>query len=311
MKKDAYICEMAPRDGLQILNRSARIPAKDRVALIEALQRSGLPYIEAGAFVSERRMPAMADTADVLAHCRPYAGQLAALVPNLRYYERFAAAKNLDTVALFVSASESYSVKNTRMSMEEALGAAVAVATAATRDGYRVRAHVSGAFRDLTDENLPTPLDDILHVCTRLREQGEDMVVALADTDGRATVEDVDRVVARVGGAIGLEGVGVHLHDRGGAGLDKARTAWNAGVRVFDAAVGGIGGNPTALDNAVGNVATESLIEMLEAMGASTGVDMEALIDAGELITRMSAAVGDPLPPSPVLARALARRRET
>ena len=311
MKPDVTICEMAPRDGLQMLNRSASIPLEDRVALVAALQRAHLQYIEAGAFVSPRRVPAMADSADLFARLSPYAGELAALVPNLAHFERCAAAPNVDTVALFVSASPWYALANTRMTVEEALSAAAEVAVAAVARGYRVRAHVSGAFRDLTDANGETAAADTAQVCARLRQTHTATVIVLADTDGRATEADVQRVISRVDGAMGLDGIGVHLHDRDGNGLAKARAAYALGVRVFDAAAGGIGGNPTVLADAAGNVATEALVRMLEAQGARTGIDWEALIDAGAIVARMAERVGDPPPPSAVLAAALDERNSS
>ncbi len=298
---------MAPRDGLQVLNRRARIPLDERVALVGDLQRAGLPYVEAGAFVSPRRVPAMADTAELLARCRR--GGLAALCPNMKYYNKLRESPHLDTVALFVSASEPYSRRNTRMGVDEALTAAAEVARAARADGYAVRAHVSGAFRDLTPDDRPTEAAVVVRVVERLREAAPGMEVALADTDGRATSEDVERVLGALADAVGLEGIGVHLHDREGRALEHARRAWRVGVRVFDAAVGGVGGNPTALDDCVGNLATEALVRLLEdELGVRTGIDWDALIDAGARVTAMARAVGDPPPPSPVLARALRER---
>ncbi len=308
----AVVCEMSPRDGLQVVNRSGAIPLDDRVALVADLARAGLPYIEVGAFVSARRVPGMADTARLLERlgCRAESGpvRLGVLIPNMKYYKEFHASGGAADVAVFVSASEAYSLKNTRMSLDEALDAAVDVARAALRDGYGVRAHVSGAFRDLTADNRPTPAATVEAVCSRLRAACSTMVIALADTDGRAGPEDIERVAAHLRTAIGLDGIGVHLHDRAGSGLRNARVAWEEGIRVFDGAVGGIGGNPTALDDPVGNVATEALVDLLEGLGVRTGVDREALIDAGERIARMTEQVGDPPPPSETLRAALLRR---
>jgi len=301
---------MAPRDGLQAVNRSASIPLDSRVALIEALQSAHLPYIEAGAFVSERRVPAMADTAELLARCAPYDGELAALVPNIRHYERFAAG-TAGTVALFVSASEEYSQKNTRMSVDQALAAAREVAVAAIRDGFALRAHVSGAFRTLGEDDQPVQPGNVERVCARLREMNATMAIALADTDGRATNEDMERIFGHIDSRIGLDGIGAHIHDRAGNGIGKARAAWDAGVRMYDSAAGGIGGNPTALADAVGNLATEELVRMLTDLGAETGIDWDRLIDAGAIITRMTEFVGDPAPPSTILAAALTERRDT
>ena len=292
MRRDVILCEMAPRDGLQALNRASVIPLDQRVRFIETLQRARLHYIEAGAFVSAKRMPAMADSAGLFARLTAYDGELAALVPNMKYFEKCAAASNVDTVALFVSASEAYSLKNTRMTIVEALNAAAEVCAAALGKGYGVRAHVSGAFRSLTRENTPTPADEVVRVCERLRAAGgEGMTVALADTDGNAREDDLRRIVPTVEAAMGLEGVGVHLHDRGGRGVDNARVAYELGVRVFDSAVGGIGGNPTAVDDPAGNVATELLVEMFEGMGVATGLDREALDAAVAMIREMEARV--------------------
>jgi hydroxymethylglutaryl-CoA lyase len=194
------------------------------------------------------------------------------------------------------------------MTVDEALAAAGEVARAAVVRGYGVRAHVSGAFRDLTETNGETPAAETVRVIERLRAAHAPMVVALADTDGRAGEADVERVVSHVARTLGLYGVAVHLHDRGGNGLAKARAAYALGVRIFDAAAGGIGGNPTVLADAAGNLATEALVRALEVQGARTGVDWEALVDAGSIITKMAARVGDPPPPSETLAAALRAR---
>lgn len=316
---------MSPRDGLQVVNRSGEIAREDRAALIDDLRRARLPYIEAGAFVSARRVPAMGDTGELLARCaaaRPAGGeepprgasaggsQLGVLIPNLQYYNMFrASGGHADTVAVFVSASEAYSVKNTRMTGKEALDAAVAVVRAARADGYAVRAHVSGAFRDLTEKNRPSREEDVLAVCAPLRAENASMVIALADTDGRAGEVDIARVVGHLKNALGIDHLGVHLHDRGGSALRCARVAFDAGIRVFDGAVGGVGGNPTALADPVGNVATEGLVALFESLGAETGVDRDALFDAGERIARMTQLVGDPPPPSVLLREELERRR--
>jgi len=307
MKRDVMICEMAPRDGLQVLNRSAKVPLEMRVRLVETLQRAALPYIEAGAFVSPKRIPAMEDSAELFGRLSPYTGELAALVPNRKYYGQMRDVGNVDTVALFVSASEAYSRKNTRMSVDEALAAALDVAASAVADGYRVRAHISGAFRDLTEENGPTPEQKTVEVCERLRAARGDMVLALADTDGRAGEEDVERVLAAIGERLGFDGIGVHLHDRAGRGMAKVQAAYDAGVRVFDSAVGGIGGNPSALADPVGNVATEELVALFEGGGVTTGVDMAALTDAGRIVWEMSKLVDEPRPPSRRLAENLRR----
>lgn len=296
------ICEMSPRDGLQALDRAGALPLARRVELVRALQRAGMPYIEAGSFVSPRVHPSMAATAELMAEIEPRGGQLAALVPNRKHYERFRAARNLDTVALFVSASEEYSLANTRMTIEQALDSAAEVAAAASEDGYRLRAHLSGAFRDLTAANRPSSDGLVVKICERLAGMGCEEV-ALADTDGRAAPADIERVIGAAIESLGQSRIGVHLHDRSGFGIANAYVAYAAGVRTFDAAVGGIGGSKAVGGGAVGNIATEELVSLFEAMGVETGVDLEALLEAGEIIRQMAAELGQPSPPSKLLDR--------
>jgi len=297
------ICEMAPRDGLQALNRSAALALGVRLELVETLQRAGLPYIEVGSFVSPRVHLSMADTAELMGRVEPGAGQLAALVPNRKYYERFREAPNLDTVALFVSASEEYSLANTRMTIEEALDSASEVAAAARSDGYRLRAHLSGAFRDLIEANRPSSEEAVVAICGRLLEMGCEEV-ALADTDGRAAPDDIERVSCAALATLGAERIGVHLHDRYGFGLTNAYVAYGAGVRTFDAAVGGIGGSKAVGAGAVGNIATEELVSLFQAMGVETGIDLNVLLEAAGIVGRMAAELGEPPPPSKLLAGA-------
>lgn len=310
MREKVFICEMSPRDGMQILNRSAKIPLQMRLSLIETLQRSGLQYMEIGSFVRADRHPEMKDTPDLARQVGVYGGQLAVLVPKIEYYWKLASANlpSIDTVALFIAIPERYSWDNTHMTPEKALEAACEVAAAAKENGYRVRAHVSGAFRNLAKENHETPAEKVAESCKRLIENGCD-VVALADTDGRALSEDIVRVISYVGKELGgLERIGVHLHDRYGDGLVKAWIAYENDVRIFDSAVGGIGGNQVVKSGAVGNLSTEELVYMFESRGVPTGVDLKILLEASEIIYKMAKDVGDPPPPSKLLADWLIHR---
>jgi hydroxymethylglutaryl-CoA lyase len=294
---------------MQILNRDALIPIEARVELIRRLQAAGLAYIEVGSFVNPKVVPAMGDTARLadLVDAATYKGELAALVPNMRNFELFEATGSLNTVALFVSAAEGYSQKNTRMSVRESLDQARQISEAAIKDGYKVRAHVSAAFRDLTESNGPTSEQDVVQVSEELIHMGCE-VVALADTDGRATPLDIARVISAVDRNLTLERIGVHIHDRYGLGLVNAKVAYDLGVRIFDSAVGGIGGNQ-AVRRSVGNIATEELVNMFHEMNVDTGIDMPALISAGELIYEMTKLVGDPPPPSKFLQEEIERTR--
>jgi len=289
------VCEMAPRDGLQMLNRAGNVPRAQRVALARTLLRAGFPYIELGSFVHPRFV-AMADFPELLAELAVpagYPGELAALVPNEKGYERFRAAPHLTTVALFVAASEHYSQHNTGMSIDAAMAQAERVAAAARADGKRLRAHLSAAFRDLTPEDRPTDAARVADLAQRLLAMGCSCV-ALADTDGRATRADLERVLGAVGP---LDRIGLHLHDRWGLAVRNAWAAYGLGVRTFDAAVGGIGGNKL-LGRAPGNVATEELLEMFRQEDIPTGIDRAVVAEALGLVAEMARAAGEPEPPS-------------
>jgi len=298
------ICDVTLRDGMQALNRDAVVPIEERRRLAEALQRAGVPYLEVGSFVNPRVIPAMADTPELLAALDPAPGrELAALVPNLKYYRKLREAPHVDTVALLVSASERYSRVNTRMSREQAVAAAREVASAARGDGYRVRAYLSYAFREMGDDGDDMSADTVVGLCEQLLEEGC-QTLALSDTDGRATLRHVELTVTRLAEALGTEPLGVHLHDRYGTGLANALRAYQLGVRTFDSSVGGIGGN-RLVKNAVGNVATEELVYMFEGLGVDTGVDADALLEAGRIVHGMARRVGDPVPPSKLLKERL------
>src|SRR5262245_6320685 len=187
MPEQVMICEMSPRDGMQSVNRDCRIPIELRLKLIDALKRARFPYIEAASFVSPKVFPQFADSVEVLTRAGAYEpGQLAALVPNLKYYEQFKSTPNLKCVAVFLSASDEYSRKNKRISLEDDLADAKQIAAAAKAHGQAIRAHLSGAFRDLTAENREANPRQVERVCRDLIDAGCESV-ALADTDGRAT----------------------------------------------------------------------------------------------------------------------------
>ncbi|MGB7489591.1 MAG: hydroxymethylglutaryl-CoA lyase, partial [Thermoanaerobaculia bacterium] len=292
---EVKICDVSLRDGMQILNRHAVIPMEARLQLAEALVRSGVPYIEVGSFVNPRVVPAMQDTSEVLRRLPPYDGQIAALAPTLEYYELLRQAERVNTVALFVSASEEYAQKNTHMSVAESLAAAAKVAAAAKADGYRLRGYLSYAFRDRSQRDGLMPAAQVSEISHQLIEMGCEMV-ALSDTDGLATPNDIERVVGHVSQELGLDHIGVHLHDRRGLGVTNAFVAYKAGVRIFDASIGGIGGAIT-VRHSIGNVATEELVAMFDSLGVSTGVDVRPLIEAGCRVSQMADFVGDPPPP--------------
>lgn len=304
------ICEMSPRDGVQSLGGSKTapriVPTERKLALISALRAAGLQFIEATAFVSGKVMPQMADAEQIGAQLQPDTGcQLAALVPNLKHYERFRLSR-CDTVSLFVSASEEYSQKNMGVALETALGWAAEVAAAARTNGRRLRAHVSGAFQDVFT-GAAADASAVARVASRLIEMGCECV-ALADTNGETNPRRMREILRDLRREVDVRKLGVHLHDRSGAALANALAALDEGVRVFDASVGGIGGSSKAVAGGrptAGNIATEELVEMLEGMGVATGVDRAKLIDAGRIIWEITQETQDAAPPSRLLREQL------
>lgn len=306
MAERVTICEMALRDGMQVLNRSARIPLEMRLALLQALQVAGLGYIEVGSFVSAGAFPQFQDTPELFqsAGLPGYSGQLAALVPNVKYYEKYKDTPNLTTVALFLSASEAYSQQNKRMSIDEDLAESKKLAAQARRHGHRLRAHLSAAFRNLPPHEGPADLEVVARMCSELLDMGCE-VVALADTDGTATPQDMQRTIAHLGSRIDITRLGVHLHDRFGQAIANAWEAFRLGIRVFDSAVGGIGGNK-AVEKSVGNIATEELVHLFSLLGVETGIDLKALEQALMIVYKMTQLVGDPRPSTRIMDEILA-----
>ncbi len=292
---------------MQVMNRHAIIPLEARLQLVDALIRANVPYIEVGSFVNPRVVPAMADTPEMLRQMPPYDGQIACLVPSLKYYEELKQAERVNTVALFVSASEDYARKNTRMTVDEAVDAAAKVAEAARADGYRIRGYVSFAFRDPSLPESRMPEEQVERITRRLIDMGCE-AVALSDTDGLASPREMQRVIGHIRNEIGLEHIAVHLHDRRGLGITNAYSAYQQGVRIFDASIGGIGGAIT-VRHSIGNISTEELVCMFDSIGVETGIDVEPLIEAGCRVSQMADFVGDPPPPSRIILDELAKRR--
>lgn len=292
------ICDVTLRDGLQALDVEARLPLERRVALFDALRRARLPYIEIGSFVNPHVFPAMKSTPDLLAALDPPgAEEIAVLVPNRKYYEKTRGAANITTMAVLLSASEKYSKINTRMSTDEALAAARQVTDAALADGFRVRAYLSYSFREM--DNTPIPTDRVVRLCESILALGCEMV-AISDTAGTAVPEDIARLTKALRGAVDIDRVGVHFHDRYGLGITNCHVAYEHGVRIFDSAIGGIGGN-RMVKGSVSNVSTEELVFMLRAIGADTGIDFDGLLEAGAVVLGMIDALGAPPSQSKIL----------
>ncbi|MBK5928956.1 hydroxymethylglutaryl-CoA lyase [Rhodobaculum claviforme] len=275
--RDIEIVEVGPRDGLQ--NEARIIPADDKIALIDLLSGAGFTRIEVASFVSPRWVPQMADGAAVLAGIRRAPGVgYSALTPNMKGYLAARAAQ-ADAVAVFGSASEGFSRANLNASVAEALERFAPVCAAARADGVTVRGYVS-CVTDCPFDGPVAP-EAVAHVAAALRAMGC-AEISLGDTLGRATPQAVARMLKAVLEVVPAPALAGHFHDTGGRALANIDVALDHGVRVFDAAVGGLGGCPYA-PGAAGNVATEAVAAHLAARGLHTGLDAEVLARAARL----------------------------
>jgi len=271
------IYEVGPRDGLQ--NEPAPVPTDVKVEFVDRLTAAGLPYIEVSSFVHPRWIPQLADAEDVLTRIRRADGvRYAALVPNQRGLER-AREVALADVAVFVSSSETHNQKNLNRSIDESLEN-IADVMAGLPDDAWTRGYVSMVFGCPYEGEIP--VGDVIRVATRLLELGVDQI-SLGDTVGYGSPRDVRDRMADIATAVPLDKVALHFHDTRGTALANIVAGLDAGVRIYDGAVGGLGGCPYA-PGASGNVATEDLVQMLHAMGIETGVDLDALVDAAAFI---------------------------
>ena len=282
------IVEVSPRDGLQAEART--LPTEIKLELLERLADAGHTAIEVTSFVSPTAVPQLADADDLLARLRRRPGvRYPVLVPNERGLER-ALAAGADEIAVFVSASESYSRKNLRRGTDEALASACAVAKIAVARGLQVRGYVSMVIEDPDDG--PTDPSAVVKTGHALLDAGC-AELSLGDTVGAGTPADVRALLeAHRAAGIGPERLAVHFHDTYGQGLANVLTAIGQGVTVVDASIGGIGGSPFA-KNASGNLATEDLVWMLDGMGITTGVDVRKLAATAQW---MAGQLGHELP---------------
>ncbi len=284
--RDIHICEVGPRDGLQ--NAHHVMPTETKKRWIGALAAAGLEEIEVGSFVPPRLIPAMADTAQIVAHARTLPGlQVVALAPNLKGFER-AMQAGAHKITFPVSASRAHSLANVRMTPEQMVQEVRKCRDLRGADGPQIEGAVSTAFGCTMQGEVPE--DDVLRIAAALAEFCD--CVALADTVGYANPAQVRRIFARVKKEIGDKLEGAHFHNTRGLGLANALAAYEEGVRHFDSSLGGLGGCPFA-PGASGNVVTEDLVFMFESMGLATGIDFDLLLAA-------RAALVNGLPEEPV-----------
>lgn len=276
------IFEMGPRDGLQ--NEKRLIPADEKIALVDLLSTAGFRRIEVTSFVSPKWVPQMADAAQVMAGIRRVPGvSYAVLTPNMQGYEAARAAK-ADEIAIFASASEIFSKANLNATVAESLARFAPVAEAALADGVPVRGYVSMVTDSPFEGDVISP-QDVAKVVAALRDMGC-YEISLGDTIGQATPEKIDAMLAAVLDQMPAEKLAGHYHDTAGRALLNIDASLARGLRVFDAAVGGLGGCPYA-PGAKGNVATESVATYLAAQGYQTGLDMDVVQQAANMARAM------------------------
>ena len=271
--KRITIVEVAPRDGLQA---EARIlPTEAKLLLLERLADAGHSVIEATSFVSPTAVPQLADAEELMRRLSPRRGvRYPVLVPNNKGLDR-ALACGVREIAVFASASESYSRKNLNRSRDEAIAAYAALVGRAKDEGLRVRGYLSMVIADPWDG--PTPVSVAVDAGRRLLDIGCDEL-SLGDTIGVGTPGEITRLVGAYREAgVGPERIALHLHDTYGQALANAYAALISGITAFDASAGGIGGSPFA-KMAGGNLATEDLAWMCRGLGVETGVDIASLV---------------------------------
>ena len=271
MAEFVEIFEVGPRDGLQ--NEKRQIPTAEKIALVDCLSGAGFRRIEVASFVSPKWVPQMADSAEVLAGITRAPGvRYAALTPNMRGYEGARAAR-ADEVAIFGSASEGFSRANLNCSISESMERFAPIMEAAKADEMKVRGYIS-CVTDCPYDG-PTPPAEVARVAAMLRDMGC-YEISLGDTIGQGTPETIaamlDAVLAEVPAAM-LAG---HYHDTSGRALANIEVSIDKGLRVFDAAVGGLGGCPYA-PGAAGNVATEAVAARLSELGCDTGLNLDVV----------------------------------
>ncbi|MNU30028.1 Hydroxymethylglutaryl-CoA lyase YngG [compost metagenome] len=269
------ITDVAPRDGLQ--NQSVTVSAEAKVELIRLLHEAGVASVEATSFVSPKAVPQMADAEQVIAAVSAAMPGLrtSVLVPNMKGLER-AHAAGAREVAVVLSATETMNLKNINMSLARATEVCAQTLDAARRLRLRTRAYVAVAF-DCPFEG-PTPPSVVRQLAQRMAQAGADEIV-IADTIGSAGPGAVKTLFEALAPELPVERLAAHFHDTRGLASANVWAALEAGVRRFDASVGGIGGCPFA-PGAAGNAATEDLVLMAERSGLRTGISLSGLVRA-------------------------------
>lgn len=277
------VFEVGPRDGLQ--NEAKPIPTEMKVQFVHDLMDAGLTWIETTSFVNPKAVPQLADASEVMqAIDRREGVRFPVLVPNERGMDR-ALESGVEAIAVFTAASEEFCQANVRATIDETFQRFQPVIEAARQHNVWTRGYVSMAFHCPYEGQIAP--EKAIEVAQRLFDMGIDEV-AIADTIGRATPQDVGNFLDPAVGTLPMDRLAFHVHDTNGLALTNVLLALEAGITVIDAAAGGLGGCPFA-PGAPGNLATEKLITLLDGLGIETGVDAAAVERAGQTIRQFLA----------------------
>ncbi|HVL01045.1 MAG TPA: hydroxymethylglutaryl-CoA lyase [Dongiaceae bacterium] len=274
MSERVFINEVGLRDGLQ--NQPNPVSTESKLKMAAALIEAGVRQFEAISFVHPKLVPQMADAVEVLAGLRQYDNlQIAALVPNMKGYER-AREQGVGSIGVVLASTDTFNLRNLNMTREQTRETCRQVIAQARADGVFVRAYISGALACPYDGKTPV---DVVHQLTADMIQAGADEISIADTIGAGNPQQITDILRPLVQQFGADRFNLHLHDTRGMALAMAWAGVAEGVRRFDSSIGGLGGCPFA-PGASGNVATEDLVYLLEEAGFDTGIDIQALRQA-------------------------------
>ncbi len=281
MTEKVFINDVGPRDGLQ--NQAKILTPAERLQLINALVDAKLPAVEIGSFVNPKAVPAMAGTDEIAASLPSADVAFSALVANLKGYE-LARDAGVKIVNLPIAASNTMNEKNIRKTNDEAIALTIDIIAAGKKDGIEAIPYIATAwecpFEGIVDDKV------VIEMTGQFLEAGAKTII-MADTIGAANPAQVTSLYKQLIAEFGADSLGAHFHDTRGFGVADAYAALEAGIRIFDASIGGLGGCPFA-PGATGNVATEDIVVLFEQMGFDTGIDLNKLIAATDLATELT-----------------------
>jgi hydroxymethylglutaryl-CoA lyase len=274
------IVEVGPRDGLQ--NEANHLSTALKIELIDRLTNCGVPVIESGSFVSPKWVPQMTGTDEVLAGITALPGtRYPVLVPNMQGFD-LAVQAGASEIALFAAASESFNQRNTNCSISESINRLKPVAEAARLQNIRVRGYVSCVLGCPYEGEID--ITSVVSVCEQLLQAGCEEI-SLGDTIGTGTAAKASALITDVTTVVPVNQLAVHFHDTYGQALANILACLDAGIRIVDSSVAGLGGCPYA-KGASGNVASEDVVYMLHGLGLETDIDLSALAVTGDWISK-------------------------